>query len=109
MWFNSLFTTRSATKGQSSRTANPAYRSRCYLQLETLEDRLVPSLAHGAILVCSAPSSFSTQDQASFPTGIIAVDPNTGEQSALSTGGLFSLPTYIAEGQDGMLYVTDLG
>ena len=50
---------------------------------------MVPSLADGTILVSTGPSSFSTQDQSSFPTGIIAVDPNTGAQSPVSTGGLF--------------------
>src|SRR5438105_1038998 len=109
MWFNSLLRIRPAMNGQFSRTSNFANRSRCCPQLERLEDRVVPSLADGAILVCTAPSSFSYQDQSSFPIGIVAVNPSTGEQTAISTGGLFSLPTYIAEGADGMLYVTDLG
>src|SRR5579871_198750 len=84
----------------------PVSRSSCPMQLESLEDRVVPSVADGSILVTTAPSSFSNQDQSSFPTGIIAIDPSTGAQSPVSTGGLFSLPTYMREGGNGQLYVT---
>jgi hypothetical protein len=77
------------------------------LLLEWLEDRLVPSVADGSILVATGPSSFSTQDQSSFPAGIVAVDPSTGAQSVLTQGGFFSVPTYIWEAPDGQLYVTD--
>jgi len=86
----------------------PAQRSSFRMQLERLEDRVVPSLADGTILVTTGPSSFSTQDQSSFPTGIIAVDPNTGAQTPVSTGGLFALPTYIREAPNQQLYVTDI-
>jgi hypothetical protein len=86
----------------------PAQRSAFRMQLERLEDRVVPSLADGTILVATGSSSFSTQDQSSFPTGIIAVDPNTGTQAPVSTGGLFALPTYIREAPNQQLYVTDL-
>src|SRR5579871_2640926 len=86
----------------------PVSRSSCPMQLESLEDRVVPSVADVSILVTTAPSSFSNQDQSSFPTGIIAIDPSTGTQSPVSTGGLFSLPTYMREGGNGQLYVTDL-
>lgn len=109
MLFHTMFTTRPSTKKQAAKFSKDANQTRYRPQLEMLEDRVVPSVADGAVLVCSAPSFFSTQDQTSYPTGIIAVDPSTGEQAAVSTGGLFSLPTYIAEGSDGMLYVTDLG
>src|SRR5437016_13106539 len=95
--------------GNGRRAAlRPAYQSACRMQLERLEDRVVPSLADGTILVTTGPSSFSTQDQSSFPTGIIAVDPNTGAQSPVSTGGLFALPTYIREAPNQQLYVTDI-
>src|SRR5438876_10683105 len=95
--------------GNGRRAAlRPAQRSACRMQLERLEDRVVPSLADGTILVSTGPSSFSTQDQSSFPTGIIAVDPNTGTQSPVSTGGLFALPTYIREAPNQQLYVTDI-
>ena len=75
----------------------PARRPSYQMQLEVLEDRVVPSLADGSILVSTGPSSFSYLDQSAFPTGIIAIDPHTGAQSAVSTGGLFALPTYIRE------------
>ncbi|HLJ93537.1 MAG TPA: hypothetical protein VKU02_10145, partial [Gemmataceae bacterium] len=109
MLFHTMFTTRPSTKKHAAKFSKDVKRTGHRPQLETLEDRLVPSVADGAVLVCSAPSFFSAQDQSSYPTGIIAVDPSTGEQAAVSTGGLFSLPTYIAEGSDGTLYVTDLG
>ena len=76
--------------------------------LESLENRIIPSIAPGTILVATAPSSFSSVDQSSFPAGIIGGDPGTGAQSAVSTGGLFSLPTYIAQAPDQQLYVSDL-
>jgi hypothetical protein len=78
------------------------------LQLERLEDRLVPSIVDGTILVTTAPSPLANQSQSSFPTGIISVNPGTGAQTGLSTGGLFSLPTYVAEAPNQQLYVTDL-
>src|SRR5262249_38330863 len=76
--------------------------------LEWLEDRLVPSIPDGTILVATAPSPFASSDQFSFPTGIIGVDPSTGAQFPVSTGGLFSLPAYIAQGPNQQLYVADL-
>ncbi len=84
-----------------------AQRLRCLL-LERLEDRVVPSILDGTILVCTAPSPFSYQDQSSFPSGIVGVDPSTGNQFPVSMGGLFSLPTYICEAPNGQLYVSDL-
>jgi hypothetical protein len=77
-------------------------------QFETLEDRVVPSLADGTILVGTTQSSFSSQDQSSFPTGIIGINPTTGTEFPVSTGGYFSVPAYIAEGPDGQIYVADL-
>src|SRR5207248_7084071 len=67
-------------------------------------------LPEGTLLVATFPTTFTTPTT-SF-TGIVAVDPNSGAQSPVSPlpgqRNLFSEPTYIAEGPDGMLYVTDL-
>ncbi|HLJ95832.1 MAG TPA: Ig-like domain repeat protein [Gemmataceae bacterium] len=82
--------------------------SRHRLLLETLEDRVLPSIADGTLLVATGPSSFSSENQSSFPIGIIGVNPHTGAQTPISTGGLFSLPTYITEAPNQQLYVTDL-
>jgi hypothetical protein len=76
--------------------------------LESLEDRLVPSVSDGTILVANLPSVFASTDQSLSPTGIIGIDPRTGAQSVVSRGGLFSLPTYITETPNGQLYITDL-
>src|SRR5262249_10259275 len=51
---------------------------------------------------------FASTDQSSVPTGILAIDPRTGAQSVVSSGGLFSLPTYLTEAANGQLYVSDL-
>jgi hypothetical protein len=82
--------------------------SSCRLQLERLEHRLVPSIADGTLLVATSPSSYASTDQSGFQTGIVGINPSTGGQTPISLGGLFSLPTYIAEGPDQQLYVTDL-
>jgi hypothetical protein len=76
--------------------------------LERLEDRVVPSIPDGTILVTTSHSAFSSVPQDSFPVGIIGMSPSTGSQFPISTGGLFSVPTYVAEAPDGQLYVTDL-
>ncbi|HLJ93748.1 MAG TPA: DUF4214 domain-containing protein [Gemmataceae bacterium] len=93
---------------RSSDHAVPPPPSGKRLQLESLEDRLVPSLMEGTLLVGTGPSSFSSQDQSSFTPGIIAVDPNTGSQIRLSMGQLLALPTYIAQAPNQQIYVTDL-
>src|SRR5438128_6108598 len=86
-----------------------AHRSSPRLVLESLEDRLVPSVAEGTILVATLPDrGFSTIDQSGFPVGIIGVDPVTGAQTQVSTGGLFSLPAYTAEAPNQQLFVVDL-
>jgi sugar lactone lactonase YvrE len=82
------------------------------LLLERLEDRLVPSIPDGTLLVCTGPSLFASTDQSSFPIGIVGVDPNAGAQFPVSVnssqdGNLFTTPTYVIEGPDGQLYVTD--
>jgi len=73
-----------------------------------LEDRVVPSIADGSLLAATGPSSFSSQDQSSFPTGIIAVDPTGVQQTPVSIGGSFSAPRSITEGSNQQLYVADL-
>ena len=83
------------------------------LELEWLEDRLVPSIPDGTVMICTGPSSFSSQDLSSFPIGIIGVNPTTGAQFPVSInssqdGTLFTLPTYAIEAPNGQLYVTDL-
>ncbi|HLJ96818.1 MAG TPA: Ig-like domain repeat protein [Gemmataceae bacterium] len=78
------------------------------LLLERLEDRLVLSVAEGTVLAATLPSTFAGKDVSGFPTAIVGVDPGTGTQSLISSGNLFALPTYIAEGPNQQLYVTDL-
>lgn len=82
-------------------------------QLESLEDRIVPSLIpDGWLIATTSPSGFVASNQwsslASFPTGVVAVDPSTGEQAVVAarSGGLLSLPNSIAIA-DGKLYVAD--
>jgi hypothetical protein len=79
-----------------------ARRSSYRMQLERLEDRVVLSLASGTILVANSPLP-----GAAAPTGIIGVDPSTGAQSLVSTGGLFSLPETVRQGPNQQLYVAD--
>jgi hypothetical protein len=97
-------------KWSNARRVIPSHAQRTVrrLHLEQLEDRVVPSITDGTLLVATFPSTFSYQDQSSFPTGIVGVNPGTGAQSLVSTGGLFSIPTYIAEAANQQLYVTDL-
>ena len=83
------------------------------LVLEALEDRLVPSPADGTVLVCTGPSPYSSLNQASYPIGIVGVDPSTGAQFPVSVdssqdGNLFTLPSYVTEAPNGQLYITDL-
>jgi hypothetical protein len=83
------------------------------LILERLEDRLVPSIVDGTVLVCTGPSSYSSLSQSSFPIGVMGVDPTTGAQFPVSVdsgqdGTIFVLPTYVTEAPNGQLYVTDL-
>ena len=95
---------------RKSRRANSRQpdRSSRRLALEWLEDRIVPSIPDGTLLVCTGPSSFSSQSQTGFPIGIIGVNTSTGAQFPVSTGGIFSLPTYVTEAPNGQLYVTDI-
>jgi sugar lactone lactonase YvrE len=70
----------------------------------------------GTILAATTKSTFSPFDHAedaqpldsTYPTGIIAIDPQTGAQTVVSEGKLFVLPTYIAPGPTGTIYVCDL-
>ncbi|HLJ93103.1 MAG TPA: Ig-like domain repeat protein, partial [Gemmataceae bacterium] len=79
-----------------------APRSSYRMQVENLEDRIVLSLAGGTILVANSPLLGGEA-----PTGIIGVDPNTGAQSLVSTGGMFSLPETVRQGPNQQLYVAD--
>jgi sugar lactone lactonase YvrE len=67
-----------------------------------------PFIASGTLLVATAPSPSSSNDESKFPTGIVGVNPRTGAQSIVSEGGLFSLPTYLCEAPDRQIYVSDL-
>src|SRR5438552_8487042 len=93
--------------------ARPSLGRWCRPRLEQLEERLVPSLIpDGWIVETTSPSGFVYPDQwsslASFPTGVFAVNPSTGEQSlvAARAGGLFSRPEALTVA-NGKLYVAD--
>jgi hypothetical protein len=79
------------------------------LVLECLEDRVVPSIPDGTVLLCTG----QTNPGSSSPIGIIGVNPQNGSQFPVSInssqdGNLFNLPTYVIEAPDGQLYVTDI-
>src|SRR5262249_50327256 len=81
----------------------PARRSwRRPLLLETLEDRVVPAIPNGTLVV--ATFDFFGLNQ--FPAGIIGVNPD-GTQFRISTGGMFSEPTDVTDTPNGQLYVAD--
>src|SRR6266404_3110607 len=114
---------------------HPTLRSSRRLLVERLEDRVVPSMPDGTLLVATCPSTFSYTDQSSFPTGPIAlvylngylyvanesdssgtihslvrVNPSTGEQRLITDGsdGVgFSVPTGMVLGQGNNVYVAD--
>jgi outer membrane protein assembly factor BamB len=58
--------------------------------------------AYGTIFVATSP-----QINPNAPTGVVAIDPKTGVQSVLSSGGLFALPTGLQEIFNETLYVCD--
>src|SRR5262249_47366167 len=95
---------------QRTRRALPHHKQRLShrLVLEQLEDRVLPSVPDGTIVVTTSHSAFSSVPPDSFPIGLVGVTPGTGSQFPISTGGLFALPTYVTEAPDGQLYVTDL-
>jgi hypothetical protein len=82
-----------------------AQRSCRRLQLEWLEDRVVPALSDGELLVATFPTTFGTPST-TFD-GIVGVDPKAVVQTPVASGP-FSEPTYMAEGPDGTMYVSDL-
>jgi hypothetical protein len=88
------------------RTASkPAQRYGNPLKLEWLEDRVVPSIPDGTLLVATLPGSNATT---TF-SGILGFDPNTGNQ-VYSLSGPFVEPIYMTEDPTtGMLYVADVG
>src|SRR5205809_249325 len=83
-----------STRGEASRpTRNPECRSRRLL-LESLEDRLVPSLAEGTILAGTG--------------AVIGIDPNPGQQTLVAKGGFINGPN-AAVFLNGLLYVANAG
>jgi hypothetical protein len=60
-------------------------------------------IPNGTLLVLSSPLS----GQTSAPDGIIGVNPSTGAQFVVASGGQFGLPAYIREGPNQQLYVAD--
>lgn len=72
------------------------------LQLEVLENRLVLSVADGTVLVINAPNK-----NPHSPLGVVGVNPHTGAQSLVSTGGYFSGPLDLREAPNRDLYVAD--
>ena len=61
------------------------------------------TLTDGTILVATSPSSSHA------PAGVIGVNPTSGGQFVVSTGGMFSQPMHITEDPSGnVLYVSDL-
>jgi hypothetical protein len=70
--------------------------------LEGLETRVVPSISNGTILVTN-----TLNIDPNAVTGILGVDPITGAQSFVSSGGYFSEPLDIREAPSHQLYVAD--
>lgn len=89
----------------SRKTGQAERRSALRPQLETLEDRLVPSITDGTVLLGNLPGSPTS----TAPTGIVGVNPQSGAQSIVSRDGLFSVPGNVREDStdDTTLYVTD--
>jgi sugar lactone lactonase YvrE len=79
-----------------------AHRSTRRPQLERLEDRVVPSIADGTILLLDNPTTPTGP-----PTALVGVNPHTGAQSIISKGQLFVTPLDPREAADGQIYVTD--
>ena len=102
-------------------TPTQGHRPSPRLLLERLEDRLVPSIPDGTILITTSPSGFSPTGDTNFPTGLYGLDPNGGTPFAISVNNpndttghfdLFSLPIYIVQAPNSsgqmFLYVADL-
>jgi sugar lactone lactonase YvrE len=81
---------------------SPMRRSAYRLHLESLEERVVPSIADGTILLLDNPTTPSGP-----PTALVGVNPVTGSQSIISKGQLFVTPLDPREAPDGQIYVTD--
>jgi hypothetical protein len=62
----------------------------------------VSAITDGTVLVLSSPLSGQLA-----PTGIIGIDPSTGTQFPITTGGSFMLPLTVREASDHQLYVVD--
>lgn len=90
------------TSLQGRRTApRHARRSARRPELESLEGRLVPSIADGTIVLVNLPGP------ANSPSGVIGINPSTGAQTVISKDQQFSVPVDPREAHDGQLYVTD--
>ncbi len=79
-------------------------RSVC-LHLDALEGRWTPSQglpADGTIIVTTEPVRSH-----SSPAGLVEVNPTTGKQSILSSGGYFVAPYDVREAPNSTLYVVD--
>jgi len=93
------------TTGFSGSSTQSRRRRSCSPRLEALEVRWTLSQtlpADGTILVTTSPVV-----NPSSPKGIVEVNPTTGAQSVLSSGGLFSEPIDIREAPNDTLYVDD--
>jgi len=93
------------TTGFSRSSTQSRRRRSCSPRLEALEVRWTLSQtlpADGTILVANTPFV-----NPSAPAGVVEVNPTTGAQSVLSSGGLFSEPLDLREAPNDTLYVAD--
>lgn len=90
-------------KGKKWATPIGGYRLRFRPEIESLEERSVPShLRTGTIVVATSPNA-----DPNSPAAVVAVDPHTGAQTLVSSGGAFVEPLDLREAPDGDLYVID--
>src|SRR5207248_2591712 len=72
--------------------------SRTLLKLEVLQDRIVPTFLHAGDIVVSELSG-----------EIVDIDPPSGTQTVVSTGGFLQTPLGIAVDQNGNIFVAAAG
>ena len=75
----------------------------CILCVLTFRQATAGSIEFGDILVADVAGAFGGV------SSIIQVDPTTGAQTTISSGGHFDLPRSIAIAEDGTIYVADDG
>jgi hypothetical protein len=92
---------RSFRKERRATSRRLAQRYWSRLQLESLEDRVVPSAPPDGTLLVANFGSFGNNF-----AGILGFNPNSGAQ-VYQLSGPFTNPSYMTEGPDGTLYVTD--